>query len=182
MSDPADRLYERVLLLRCQAGDADAFAEVVERYAPRLRYFLRKMLVDAHAAEDALQEVWLDVFRSVGKLIDLGAFPAWVYRIARDRSARQLRQRRAPPSEFDDTKYADMPEDTFAAEEAERIHAALDELVPEQREVLVLRFLEDMAYDDIARVVGCPLGTVRSRLHYAKHALRTILERRNKRE
>jgi len=67
--------------------------------------------------------------------------------------------------------------DEFTAEDVARVHAALDGLAPEFREVLVLRFLEEMAYADIARVVDCPIGTVRSRLHHAKLALRRQLER-----
>ena len=73
MTDTTDRLYETVLVLRCQAGDEAAFAELVERYQPRLRYFLRKMLRDVQGAEDALQDVWLDVFRAVSRLADVGA-------------------------------------------------------------------------------------------------------------
>jgi RNA polymerase sigma-70 factor (ECF subfamily) len=69
--------------------------------------------------------------------------------------------------------------DDFSAEDAARVHRALDELEPEHREALVLRFLEEMSYEDMARVTGCPLGTVRSRLHYAKRALRRALERIN---
>ena len=65
----------------------------------------------------------------------------------------------------------------FSPEDAARIHAALDRLAAEHREVLVLRFLEEMTYDQIARVVGCQLGTVRSRLHYAKQALRRAIEK-----
>src|SRR5438105_3226823 len=91
MTDTPDRLYERVLVLRCQAGDEDAFAELVERYQPRLRYFLRKMLRPAEATEDALQDVWLAVFRGLARLADVGAFRAWLYRIARDRALRELR-------------------------------------------------------------------------------------------
>jgi RNA polymerase sigma-70 factor (ECF subfamily) len=183
MSDPADRLYERVLVLRCQTGDEAAFAELVQRYTPRLRYFIRKMLADAHGAEDVLQEVWIDVFRGVAGLNELAAFPAWVYRIARDRVARHLRKRAWPRSTRAEAALADeVPDDTFSAEDAERVHASLDELPPEPREILVLRFLEEMTYDDIARVVGCPVGTVRSRLHYAKRALREILERKDKHE
>src|SRR5262249_60009676 len=97
MADPRDWLYERVLVLRCQGGDGDAFAELVERYQPRLRYYLRKMIREAHAAEDALQDVWLDVFRSVPRLAEAGAFRAWLYRVARDRAFRELRKRRPPP-------------------------------------------------------------------------------------
>jgi RNA polymerase sigma-70 factor (ECF subfamily) len=179
MTDPAERLYERVLVLRCQAGDEVAFGELVELYAPRLRYFLRKMLGGTHAAEDALQDVWLDVFRSVHRLADPAAFPAWVYRIARDRACRTLRSLRRVPRPFVESEFAVgvEDEDTFSAEDAARIHAALDELAPEQREVLVLRFLEEMTYEDIARVVGCPAGTVRSRIHYGKRALQRALER-----
>src|SRR6516165_12399485 len=94
MTDAADRLYERVLVLRCQARDEAAFEEVVARYTPRLRYFLRKMLGRPEATEDALQEVWLDAFRGITRLNEPGAFPAWVYRIARDRAFRELRRRR----------------------------------------------------------------------------------------
>lgn len=181
MTDPAERLYERLLVVRCQAGDEAAFAELVERYAPRLRYFLRKLLGDGHAAEDALQDVWLDVVRAIPRLADAGAFAAWAYRIARDRAFRRLRRRRGRPADapLDGEALADESagEEAFAAERAEAIHAALDGLSPEHREVLVLRFLEGMSYDDIARASGCPLGTVRSRLHHAKRALRRALGR-----
>lgn len=177
-----DRLYERVLVLRCQAGDEAAFTELVERYQPRLRYFLRKMLRDATAAEDALQEVWLDVSRSVARLTDAGAFRAWVYRIARDRAARELRRHRPPHRPLDEADPPDGRADDgrFTADDAARVHAALDELAEDHREVLVLRYVEDMAYDEIARVAGCQVGTVRSRLHYAKRALRGVLERTNR--
>jgi RNA polymerase sigma-70 factor (ECF subfamily) len=179
MTETADRLYERVLVLRCQAGDEAGFAELVARYQPRLRYFLRRMLGEEHAAEDALQEVWLDVFRGVSRLADVGAFRAWMYRIARDRALRELRKRRLPqqPLAEIDALEEGTDEEPFAAEDVERIHAALGELAPEHREVMVLRYIEDMTYEEIARVVNCQIGTVRSRLHYAKRALRVVLER-----
>src|SRR5687768_13098064 len=143
-----------------------------------LRYYLRKLLSSTEVAEDCLQDVWLDVFRGLARLVDPQAVRAWVYRIARDRAFGILRKdRRAeqPLGEFD------VPEETteeneFSPEDAARIHAALDELPPEQREVLVLRFLEEMSYDEIARITGQPLGTVRSRIHYGKRALRRALQ------
>jgi RNA polymerase sigma-70 factor (ECF subfamily) len=181
MTDTTDRLYETVLVLRCQAGDEAAFAELVERYQPRLRYYLRKMLRDMQGAEDALQDVWLDVFRAVARLADAGAFRAWLYRIVRDRAVRELRKRRPPPRPLQEADAIDgrAEEPDFTVEDVERIHAGLDELAAEHREVLVLRYVEDMTYEEIARVVGCQVGTVRSRLHYAKRALRGVLERAN---
>jgi RNA polymerase sigma-70 factor (ECF subfamily) len=177
MTDAADRLYERVLVLRCQARDEAAFEEIVGRYTPRLRYYLRKMLGGAEAAEDALQEVWLDAFRGITRLNDAGAFPAWIYRLARDRAFRDLRRRRShvPLQDFDVVDEA-SDEAEFSAEDAARIHEALDTLAPEHREVLVLRFLEGLTYEEIAGVVGCQVGTVRSRLHYGKRALRRVIE------
>lgn len=177
VTDASDRLFERLLILRCQARDAAAFEELVARYTPRLRYYLRKMLGDVQGAEDALQEVWLDAFRSITRLKEPAAFPAWVYRLARDRAFRTLRRRRVhlPLEDFDLIDDAADSEE-FTAEDAALIHTALDALLPEHREALVLRFVERMTYDQIAGVVGCHLGTVRSRLHYAKRALRRVIE------
>src|SRR5438874_10178918 len=125
MTDTTDRLYETVLVLRCQAGDEAAFAELVERYQPRLRYYLRKMLRDLQGAEDALQDVWLDVFRAVPRLADAGAFRAWLYRIARDRALRELRKRRLPYQSLEAVEPVDERADEapFTAEDAEVIHA-----------------------------------------------------------
>jgi RNA polymerase sigma-70 factor (ECF subfamily) len=184
MSDPADQLYERLLVLRCQTGDQAAFASLVERYSPRLRYYLRKMLGEGIAdLEDVLQEVWFDVFRSAPRLADPAAFPAWLYRIARNRTALRHRTKQLPSRPFAEGDLADESDDEdYSTVDAERVHAALNELAPEHREVLVLRFLEEMSYEDVAQVVGCPLGTIRSRIYYAKRALRGVLERMSKDE
>lgn len=181
----ADRLYERLLVLRCQAGDdAAAFEELVGCYGPRLRFYLRKMVGgDAHRAEDVLQDVWFDVFRGITRLNDPAALATWLYRIARDRAYRELRRRRVPhqpietvEAELTPTARDDSPDDReFTPEDAGRVHAALDRLAPEHREALVLRFVQQMSYEQIADVTGRPVGTVRSRLHYARRALRAAL-------
>ena len=180
MADPEKRLYEQVLVLRCQTGDETAFAQLVERYGPRLRYYLHKTFGRREGVEDALQDVWFTVFRKVRDLEDPGAFTTWLYRIAQRRAYSVLRQRRPPFRPVEEAEQVTDPnaeESDFSPEDGQRIHAALDELTLEHREILVLRFLEDMAYEDIATVTGCQMGTVKSRLYYAKRALRGILER-----
>src|SRR5882724_6564409 len=109
MSEAADRLYERVLVLRCQAGDEAAFAELVQRYAPRLRYYIRKMFHDDHRAEDILQDVWFDAHRALPRLADPGALAAWLYRIARDHTFRHLRKRQLPLTALDDVEIEETP-------------------------------------------------------------------------
>jgi RNA polymerase sigma-70 factor, ECF subfamily len=178
MADLEKRLYEQVLILRCQTGDEIAFAELVERYGPRLRYYLQKSFGPVDGAEDAWQDVWLVVFRKLRALTDPAAFGTWLYQIARNRVCDVLRRRSfRPMAEAEQVADPAAEEDAFSPEDGQRIHAALDDLALEHREVLVLRFLEDMSYDDIAAVVGCQVGTVKSRLYYAKRALRGILER-----
>jgi RNA polymerase sigma-70 factor (ECF subfamily) len=176
MTDIAERVYRSILVVRCQAGDRAAFEELVELCQPRLHYFLASMVGDDHAADDLLQDVWLDVYRGLARLADPGAFPAWLYRIARHRALGALRKKRPPLSSLEGIDVAEDGEEDFSAEDAEQVHAGLGQLAPEHREVLLLRFFEGMGYEDIVRVIGCPLGTVRSRIHYAKRALRRVME------
>jgi RNA polymerase sigma-70 factor (ECF subfamily) len=179
MTAESDPLYERLLVLRCQAGDEQAFAEMIRSYDPRLRYFLLKLLADRHAAEDAAQDVWLDVYRGLVRLREPGAFRAWLYRLARDRALRKLRATRPTHVllENDDVAVTEESDERFSKEDAEQIHAALDTLSPEHREVLVLRFIEDLSYDEIEAITGCRPGTVKSRIHYAKQMLRRAIEK-----
>lgn len=177
MIDDADRLYERLLVLRCQAGDEAAFAALMDRYQPRLRYYITKMLFGLREPDDVLQEIWIDVFRAISRLIDADAFRAWLYQVARSRTLKELRKRRLTFQPLDENEPAGVDQDTeiFAAEEAQSVHAALDKLGAPHREVLVLRYIEEMSYEEIARIVDFEIGTMRSRLHYAKRALRNEL-------
>ncbi|HEX3359194.1 MAG TPA: sigma-70 family RNA polymerase sigma factor [Tepidisphaeraceae bacterium] len=178
MDDLADRLYLSLLVVRCQTGDRIALEELIARWQPRLRGFLHKMVSEIHGVDDLAQEVWLDVFRDLPRLENPQAFVPWLYRVARNRAFRALRRKPQTQLQIEDVEITDEAdsEPEFGAEDARAVHQALDQLSPEHREVLLLRFMENMSYEDIARVVGCPLGTVRSRVHNAKHQLRVILK------
>jgi RNA polymerase sigma-70 factor (ECF subfamily) len=183
MTDTTDGFYGSVLVLRCQTGDKAAFEELVSLYQSRLRYFLQKMVRDANGVDDLLQDVWCDVLQGVSRLADPRAFRAWLYQVARHRAFRELRKEGHLPCSLDgiDLSASDT-EDDFSAEDAQRVHVALDRITVEHREVLLLRFIHEMSYEEIARVIACQLGTVRSRLHYAKRELRHALERMNDHE
>src|ERR1700733_12782634 len=139
MNELADRLYQQMLVVRCQAGDRAAMEELISRSQPRLRAFLYKML--PQHADDLAQEIWMDVHRDLPALADPGAFVPWLYRIAHHRVYRMLRRRGRVMSDLENV---DVPEDEpadFTAEDAQAVHAAMDQLEPEHREALLLRFM-----------------------------------------
>jgi RNA polymerase sigma-70 factor (ECF subfamily) len=177
-----EQAYELTLVVRSQIGDEAAFEELLRMYSPRLRFYVSKMLHERFEhADDLLQEIWLSVFRALPRLNDAAAFRAWLFRIARDRVCREFRRGRIEfhPIEEDQLQNTAADEDIDEAVDREAVRQQLDTLSPEHREALVLRFVEDMSYDEIARVTGSTLGTVRSRIHYAKRALRRAFEENN---
>ena len=175
---PSDQLIEQVLVLRCQIGDKDAFSELIRRYQAPLRYFISRLLEDKQMSEDIFQETWLTVIRRIHSLNSIDAFSTWLYRIARNKVYQQLR-RKKKLSKLDGNIAApgDIENSDFSPEDMAKVHRCLKELLPEYREVLMLRFLEQMSYKQISQVVNCNLGTVKSRIHYAKLALKEEMEK-----
>ena len=174
-----DRLAEQLLVMRCQLGDEQAFEQIVAEYDSRLRYYLLKLVGSRDAADDLLQDVWLDVYRGIPRLRDPTAFRAWIYRIARDRAYRLIRRSHRHQPLFDDQDYA-AEDHEFTEEDASCIHEAIETLSAEHRDVLLLRFIEDLSYAEIAEIAGCSQGTVKSRIHYAKQMLRRTIEEESK--
>ncbi|MGL4555130.1 MAG: RNA polymerase sigma factor [Gemmataceae bacterium] len=174
----ARELEEQLTVLLAQQGDREAFRRLVDAYDARLLYFVRRILGDADGALDVLQSVWLAVHRRLVGLQCPSAFRVWVYRIAHDLAVTEVRRRTRRPVLFEDVppeQAADAADDA-AFEDAELVHRALLGLSVDHRRVLTLRFLEDMPIGEIAAVVGCGPGTVKSRLHYARAALRRRIE------
>ena len=174
----AAKLIEQVLLLRCQIGDKDAFTELIERYERSLRYFINRLLDNSELTEDIFQDTWLTVIRRIHGLREIDSFPAWLYRIARNKVYQQFRKKMNVSVLDENIAVEDNADDeVFSPEDAAKVHRCLKELPPEYREVLMLRFLEQMSYQQISQVLNCKLGTVRSRLYYAKIALKKELEK-----
>jgi len=172
--DPIEQALYRTLVVRCQLGDRQALEDLFLRHNPRLGYYLRRML-RRDDVEDVQQEVWLNVIRRIGRLRSPEAFTIWLYQIARSKALNRLadhcRMALSLDQEHVPEEVADEQEPEFSASDAARIHQGLAQLNPYHREVLVLRFMEKLSYEQIAEVVRCNMGTVRSRLHYAKRAL-----------
>ncbi|MBM3476387.1 MAG: sigma-70 family RNA polymerase sigma factor [Armatimonadetes bacterium] len=177
-----DRLREQVDLTRAQLGDGEAFTRLVERYDGRLRRYVRRLGAEESAAEDVLQEVWLSAYRTLRRVHDAEALPAWMYSIARHKALNWMRRQGRQPDalQVSDEVLEAVPDagepPDLTADEAEAVRRCLGKISVPHRDVLLLRFFEEMPYEQVAAVMGCSVGTVRSRLHYAKRALRRAME------
>jgi len=176
---PLDRLEETLWVIQARAGQAEAFGRLVALHERPLFYYLRRFIRQPEAALDAHQEVWLEAFRGLRNLHTPEAFRAWLYRIAHNKAMRFARReiRDGQHSEPLSEAHEETPEDTEPPCDAETIHYALDRLPLLQREVLTLHYLRDLSLAEIAVVLDCPMGTIKSRLFHARTALRQILEK-----
>ena len=165
------------IVIRCKSGQREAFEELFALYQPRLKYYIRRLNSNSET-EDILQDIWIKVFRKIRKLKENSSFPIWLFSIARNEVFERLRKNKKffeLPQEQELTEYVDDDHE-FSAEDAEHLHNALNKIQPYHREVLTLSFIEQMTYEQIGQVIGCSIGTVRSRIFYAKQSLRKEME------
>lgn len=175
---PKDELLEQLLILRCQLRDRGALAELIARYEKSLRYFIGRLVEDQQSAEEIFQETWLSVIGKIHTLKKIDAFSTWLFRIARNKVYEHLRVKREFVELDEEMMTANEDDDEPSlCEDVVRLHRCLARLKPQHKEVLMLRFLEQMPYQQIGEVMSCNLGTVRSRLHHAKMALKKEMEK-----
>jgi RNA polymerase sigma-70 factor, ECF subfamily len=182
------------VLARARAGDEAAFEALVSRHEAEVYQLAWRMLGHREDALDAVQETFLRVFRSLGSFRGEASFRTWVWGIAlnvcRNRLAsaeHRARSRRdslaVPDPDGGEERERPLPDPapgpeaaTYGAELRRALEGALGRLSPEHREAIVLRDVQGLEYDEMARVMGCALGTVKSRLARARGALRQALE------
>ncbi|MGH9524481.1 MAG: RNA polymerase sigma factor [Terriglobales bacterium] len=177
VSDSARRTQDEWVALRCQGGDPSAFEDLVSLMERPLLYYATKLTGNAETALDVLHDVWMNAFRGIRNLRDPSSLRPWLYRITHRVAVSRIRQHvaRERAVEMHAGTFDEAGDLSFTREDAAMIHDALNELGPKHREVLVLYFLEDFSLAEIASVVGCSEGTVKSRLHYAKREMKQLL-------
>jgi RNA polymerase sigma factor (sigma-70 family) len=177
---PRDKqmLESALLAVRWQRGERSAFDGIVQLWERPLFYYLRRLTASEADAWELLQETWLKVLRSLSSLRDPQTLPAFLYTTARNTALSRMRRRDfenngAYPESVRNHRSVD---ETALFDNADEVHHALDQLPLAQREALTLYFLQDLSLEEIAQLTDVPLGTVKSRLHYAKIAIRKIIE------
>lgn len=188
--DEASDLQE--LSVSAAGGDENAFRALVARVAPTVYRIAYRMLGRDAEAQDVVQETFIRVWQQLGKVRDHAAIKAWICRIARNLCADRLRaEKRRPADALDEAELSDLAaaieragrapktpeEQVVSAEERAALLALVATLREKHRMVLLLRMVEGMRCEEIAATLGCPVGTVESRLHRARGELAGKLER-----
>ena len=174
MADLLQRIAER--------ADPAAFRELYEAYGPRVKAYMMRQGADAGTAEDLAQETLLTVWRKAALYAgDRGSMTTWVFAIARnlriDRLRREVPWQELPEGRLTEASSEPLPDEAMAEKERqERVQAALAELPPEQKDVVILAYLEGLSHSEIADRLGLPLGTVKSRMRIAYQKIRQTLE------
>lgn len=168
---------ERELVIRAREGDRAAFDEIASSIVDRLYAIAYRILRNGPSAEEATQQALVTIWRNLPGLRDAERFDAWAYRLLVNATYAEHRRRRrdAVPS-LDDRPNADLHDAYLSVDDRDQLERGFRRLPAEQRAVLVLQHYLDLSHDEMADVLGIPVGTVRSRLHAARRAMRAALE------
>jgi len=161
------------------AGDTEEYAELVGRYRDRYARFASRMLGSADAADDAVQDAFIRAFEQLQQCRDPDNFAGWFFLILRNRCLAERRRAARTGSVTDPAtlmarEQADGP--VQQVEQRRALQQALLELTPEQREVFVLKHVEDLSYEEIARRLGASIPSLKMRMHRAYDRLRERLK------
>ena len=154
---------------RCQQGDREAFRHLVERYQKRAVAHAIAILFDRDDAEDAVQEAFIDAFQAIGRFDTSRTFYQWFYVLLRNRCYK-LSAKRRPTENIDDVQLLASQSGTVDDTRFE-LEKALRSLTHEEREIVTLKYLSGLSYDELAAHLQIPRGTVMSRLFYARQRL-----------
>jgi RNA polymerase sigma-70 factor (ECF subfamily) len=182
----SDREIDHQLVLRAQRGDKLAFELLVNKYERKLQRLLSRLVRDPAEVEDVTQEAFIKAYRALPTFRGDSAFYTWLYRIGINTAKNYLtaQGRKGPatvdidPEDAESASENELARDSSTPEQemmsrqvAETVNAAMDGLPEELRSAIMLREIEGMSYDEIAAIMNCPIGTVRSRIFRAREAI-----------
>lgn len=181
-----DREADQALVERVQAGDLEAYSLLVTKYQRKLMRLISRLVRDPAEVEDVAQETFIKAYRALPNFRGDSAFYTWLYRIGINTAKNWLvaNGRRTPTSTEVDSEEAesyeegdllrdvDTPERLMMSRQiADTVNAAVDKLPEDLRTAITLREIDGLSYEEIAQMMGCPIGTVRSRIFRAREAI-----------
>lgn len=171
---------EVIWLERIAHRDRTAFEELYREYGPRVFRFAVRMIRDETKAEEVTNDVMVEIWKSADRFKGRSAVSTWIFSIARHRALNAVRRKQIPTTDIDDAiDVSDETEDPMASTDqsttGDLLRTALDQLSREHREVVELTFFHGLNYREIAQIVECPEGTVKTRMFHAKKQLGPLL-------
>ncbi|HGY90910.1 MAG TPA: sigma-70 family RNA polymerase sigma factor [Planctomycetes bacterium] len=175
---------DQSLVARAEAGDQEAFAALVHRYADRIYTLVAGMIHDRTAVEDVVQDIFFKVYRKLSAFQGRSSFYTWLYRVSLNTATDHLKKKRRDrhrhvedPTVLDRPDFTGGPDETMDREELrQKTSEAIASLPTKYRDILLLREYQELSYEEIADVLQCSKGTVESRLFRARARLRSKLE------
>lgn len=163
-------------------GDKQAYAHIINKYKSPLYGTILRMTRNPHDAQDLVQESFIKVYEQLEKYKGTGSFSSWLYRVAINHCMDEFRKKRHPikQSEIDEETVVNdnHPEVIFLKKEKGRQLERLIETLPEdERLIILLRYMNELSYDEISELMDIPLSTVRNKLHRAKRKMRNTVKR-----
>ncbi|HLS28015.1 MAG TPA: sigma-70 family RNA polymerase sigma factor [Opitutales bacterium] len=187
----ADADFDATIVERVQRGEVAAFDQLILKYRERLFAIIYNLTSNREDAADLTQDVFIKAFRAINRFKGKSSFFTWIYRIAVNTTYTHLRRNRVrrffsfevldeelASSEILEalTSRSDVPKEELLRELQEKLNEALQSLSLNHRTVVILFEIESLSHQEIAEIMDCSIGTVRSRLHYAKQQLQAKLQ------
>lgn len=186
----AEAQTDQQLISRVKSGETEAFDVLVRKYQHKAFGVVSRLISDPAAAEDVVQESFIRAYRSLDRFRGDSAFYTWLYRIAVNTAKNHLmaRGRRPPSADIDAADAEQMPQSEVMREEGtpeevtqslelgRKVVQVVEDLPPDLKQALTLREIDGLTYEEIARIMDCPIGTVRSRIFRARGAIHNALE------
>ncbi|MBM3211257.1 sigma-70 family RNA polymerase sigma factor [Candidatus Poribacteria bacterium] len=169
----------------CQKGDMGAFEELFNKHQKQVFHISYRMTNNREDASDLTQEIFLRAYQKIGKFDSRSSFSTWLYKLAVNLCIDELRKRKKsanvlPLEEALANADPDTPENLAILNDRERqVWEALDSLKEKERAIIILKDIEGLSYDEIAKVFKCSLGRVKSRIHEARQKLKSVLEKKD---
>lgn len=189
----ATTISDHDLVVLAQKGSEKAYRELLGRYQRPVFSLIYRMVRDREQAEDLAQETFVRVFNNIDRYDPAYKFSSWIFKIATNLTIDWIRRKEVPTVSIDGSRYATSSDDIEAStitvesddenpeellqsrELGSQIEAAIGKLRPEYRQAIVLRHIDDLAYEDIAQIMALPLGTVKTYIHRGRKELQDML-------
>ena len=181
MTRSVQRLEDSLLVVRFQDGDETAFRLLFDRHNPRFLAYARRYMGGQGGASDAVQETWLAISRRIRRLDDPALFRAWAYRILTNKCVdwgRKMQRQKAITEALEINTETALANNHDPIEEQLTVKALIRRLPVDRRALISLFYVEGLTVGELANVFGVPAGTVKSRLHNTREALKQDYQRR----